>query len=56
MNEIKTTAPTPQDWIDLVRENERLEEKLRAAVRLLSFNRYMSYMKASKQIDGEQNK
>lgn len=24
MNEIQATAPTPQDWIDLVRENERL--------------------------------
>ena len=24
MKEIKATAPTPQDWIELVRENERL--------------------------------
>jgi len=24
--EIKATAPTPQDWIDLVRENERLRK------------------------------
>lgn len=24
--EIKATAPTPQDWIELVRENERLKE------------------------------
>lgn len=24
MKEIKATAPTPQDWVDLVRENERL--------------------------------
>ena len=23
--EIKATAPTPQDWIELVRENERLK-------------------------------
>lgn len=26
MKEIKATAPTPQDWIELVRENERLIE------------------------------
>ena len=26
MKEIKATAPTPQDWIDLVRENDRLIE------------------------------
>ena len=26
MKEIKATAPTPQDWIELVRENERLRE------------------------------
>ncbi len=25
MKEIKATAPTPQDWIELVRENERLK-------------------------------
>lgn len=24
MKEIKATAPTPQDWIELVRENESL--------------------------------
>ncbi len=24
MKEIKATAPTPQDWIELARENERL--------------------------------
>ena len=26
MKEIKATAPTPQDWIELVRDNERLKE------------------------------
>lgn len=26
MKEIKATAPTQQDWIELVRENERLRE------------------------------
>ena len=26
--EIKATAPTPQDWIELVRENERLRARL----------------------------
>lgn len=26
MKEIKATAPTPQDWIELVRENEKLIE------------------------------
>jgi len=26
VKEIKATAPTPQDWIELVRENERLRE------------------------------
>lgn len=26
--EIKATAPTPQDWIELVRENERLTKRL----------------------------
>lgn len=26
MKEIKATAPTPQDWIELVRENERLKK------------------------------
>lgn len=28
MKEIKAAAPTPQDWIDLVRENERLAKRL----------------------------
>ena len=27
-NQINATAPTPQDWIDLVRENETLRQKL----------------------------
>lgn len=27
-NEIQATAPTPQDWIDLKRENERLKVAL----------------------------
>ena len=26
MKEIKATAPTPQDWIDLAMENERLKK------------------------------
>lgn len=26
MKEIKATAPTPQDWTELVREKERLRE------------------------------
>ena len=26
MKEIKAKAPTPQDWIELVRESERLNE------------------------------
>ena len=30
MKEIKATAPTPQDWIELVRENERLKETNRS--------------------------
>lgn len=29
MKEIKATAPTPQDWIDLVSENERLKQELK---------------------------
>ena len=29
MKEIKATAPTPQDWIELVRENERLNKRLK---------------------------
>ncbi len=29
--EIKATAPTPQDWIDLVRENEKLRQRLELA-------------------------
>jgi len=31
MKEIKATAPTPQDWIELVRENERLIEIAKTA-------------------------
>lgn len=27
MKEIKATAPTPQDWIELARENERLAKR-----------------------------
>ena len=27
-NQINATAPTPQDWIDLVRDNETLRQKL----------------------------
>ena len=29
MKEIKATAPTPQDWIALVRESERLKQELK---------------------------
>ena len=36
MKEIKATAPTPQDWIELVRENERLKFELGVAVMLMS--------------------
>jgi hypothetical protein len=36
MKEIKATAPTPQDWIALVRENERLKFELSVAVMLMS--------------------
>ena len=58
MKEIKATAPTPQDWIELVRENERLREenerltgviegyRLREKVRKMINSRYI----------GEQNK
>lgn len=35
MKEIKAKAPTPQDWIELVRENERLTKKLKLAEQCL---------------------
>lgn len=34
-NEIKATAPTPQDWIELVRENEILRCKLNITERAI---------------------
>lgn len=34
--EIKATAPTPKDWVELVRENERLKFELSVAVMLMS--------------------
>ena len=46
MKEIKATAPTPQDWIELVRENEKLKRQLRAALSIIEL--YES--------EGEQNK
>lgn len=33
--EIKATAPTPQDWIELVRENERLKGELKVALKVI---------------------
>ena len=35
MKEIKATAPTPQDWIELVRENERLANRLEVVYRVI---------------------
>lgn len=35
MKEIKATAPTPQDWIELARENEAKTEMLRECVIML---------------------
>lgn len=37
MKEIKATAPTPQDWIDLVRENEKLKRQLKTALSLIEY-------------------
>lgn len=37
MKEIKATAPTPQDWIDLVSENERLSRQLKTAISLIEY-------------------
>lgn len=58
MEEIKATAPTPQDWIELVRENERLSksntelvERLELAESFMSDSEWASYLAI-----GEQNK
>ncbi|MEC9061520.1 MAG: hypothetical protein VYC55_07925 [Pseudomonadota bacterium] len=37
MKEIKATAPTPQDCIELVRENEKLNRQLRTALSLIEY-------------------
>lgn len=50
--EIKATAPTPQDWVDLVRENERLKENLALAESFMSDGEWVSYLEQC----GEQNK
>lgn len=44
MKEIKATAPTPQDWIELVRENERLKENLALAESFMSDGDWVSYL------------
>lgn len=47
MKEIKATAPTPQDWIELVRDNERLGVSLNVAIRSMdemSLERYIETM------------
>ncbi|QGZ13135.1 hypothetical protein [Alteromonas phage XX1924] len=51
MKEIKATAPTPQDWIELVRENERLKksnaqllDRLELAESFMSDSEWSSYM------------
>lgn len=49
--EIKATAPTPQDWIDLVRENDRLKKsnaqlvgRLELAESFMSDSEWVSYL------------
>jgi len=37
VKEIKATAPTPQDWIELVRENEKLKRQLKTALSLIEY-------------------
>ena len=51
MKEIKATAPTPQDWIELVRDNERLKEsnaqlvdRLEIAESFMSDREWVSYL------------
>ena len=51
MKEIKATAPTPQDWIELVRESERLKEsnkqlvdRLELAESFMSDSEWVSYL------------
>lgn len=51
MKEIKATAPTPQDWIELVRENERLKrsnaqlvDRLELAESFMSDSEWVSYL------------
>lgn len=58
MKEIKATAPTPQDWIELARENERLREENERLTGVIEGYRLRE--KLRKMIDsrynGEQNK
>ena len=54
--EIKATAPTPQDWIDLVRENERLKLQLGLIDKQLNENELIDYARRLHEIFGEQNK
>ena len=51
MKEIKAKAPTPQDWIELVRESERLKEsnkqlvdRLELAESFMSDSEWVSYL------------
>lgn len=57
MKEIKATAPTPQDWIELVRENERLKHRLKMVYRVIEDEKLVSKFRPLWDlIIGEQNK
>ncbi len=58
MKEIKATAPTPQDWIDLVRDNERLKEENERLAGVIDGYRLMEKVRKmiNSRYTGEQNK
>lgn len=55
MKEIKATAPTPKDWIELVRENERLINRLSLALGLMDFETMYVYKKSLEELENKTN-
>ena len=57
MKEIKATAtaPTPQDWIELVRENERLVNRLSLALGLMDAEAISVYLKIVEELENKTN-